>query len=93
VGIKHFFTALLAVALLFATPNPVARLPFKLGIPLLSTAQPSRLMMLIDFSLVVLAAIGLDAFMLSFFTSEEKPKFIEKKRSSTSEVVQRKLFS
>lgn len=55
-----FFLGLLGAALVFALPTPLAKLPFALNLPFIATAQPSRLMLVIDFSLAVLAALGLD---------------------------------
>lgn len=57
---KKFILILLVSALIFALPTPLAKLPFQWQIPFLSTAQPSRLMVVIDFCLAVLAAIGFD---------------------------------
>lgn len=61
--IELFFLISLAIALLFALPTPIAMIPSLLHIPFLSTAQPTRLLFIIDFSLCVLAAFGLSAFM------------------------------
>ncbi|KKS24849.1 MAG: hypothetical protein UU81_C0001G0004 [Microgenomates group bacterium GW2011_GWC1_41_8] len=58
-----FFTILLIISLLFATDNFVARIPYQLQIPLLSTSQPTRLLFLVDFSIAVLAALGFDLFL------------------------------
>jgi Ca2+/Na+ antiporter len=55
-----FFSAAFVCALLFATDTGISRLPFLLHIPLLSTAQPTRLLFLADFSLAVLASFGID---------------------------------
>ncbi|MCH7952005.1 YfhO family protein [Patescibacteria group bacterium] len=72
--LKQFFLVTLLIALVFSTPNPISKLPFQLKIPLLSTAQPSRLMMLVDFSLAVLAAFGVDAFLKSIGKNREKTR-------------------
>jgi hypothetical protein len=58
-----FFAAVVTLALLFALPTFIAKIPFVLDMPFLSTSQPTRLMVLIDFSLCVLAAYGFDAFL------------------------------
>lgn len=58
-----FFIAVVAIAFLFALPTPVGILPFTFHIPFLSTAQPTRLLSLIDFSFAVLAAMGLDSLI------------------------------
>ncbi|OGG06427.1 hypothetical protein A3D05_04580 [Candidatus Gottesmanbacteria bacterium RIFCSPHIGHO2_02_FULL_40_24] len=56
-----FFGSVLIISLLFAFPTPVARLVYIFNIPLISTAQPTRLLFLVDFSLSVLAAYGLNS--------------------------------
>lgn len=58
-----FFTLLLIVAFVFAFPNILSKLPYKLSLPFLSTSQPTRLIFIIDFALSVLAAFGLDLFL------------------------------
>lgn len=58
-----FWGGILIFSLLFALPTPLAKIPFELKIPFLSTAQPSRIIMISDFALAVLAAFGLDYFM------------------------------
>lgn len=58
-----FWLVVLAVSLLFALPNPISQLPFRLGLPFLASAQPTRLLVLVDFSLAVLAALGLDNYL------------------------------
>lgn len=59
-GVTRFFVVAAGVSLLFMLPHPLSRLPFQLHIPLVSILQPTRLMVLVDFSLAVLAAFGLD---------------------------------
>lgn len=58
-----FWGALLILALIMALPTPLSKLPFILHLPFISSAQPSRIIMLVDFSLAVLAALGLDYFL------------------------------
>jgi len=58
------------LALIFALPTPLAKLPYILNLPLISTAQPTRLIFIVDFSLAVLSAFGLDLFL------KEKRKII-----------------
>ncbi len=53
-----FFWIAIAVSFLFALPNPIAQVPFVLNIPFLSTAQPTRLLFVVDLSLAVLSAYG-----------------------------------
>ncbi len=58
-----FFGTVFFVSLFFALPTIFAKIPFKLNIPFISTAQPTRLLFLIDFSLSVLAALGMDYYV------------------------------
>ncbi len=58
--VVYFFLGILLLSLLFATANPIATLPFLFHIPFLSTSQPTRLLSLIDFALIILAAFGVD---------------------------------
>lgn len=57
-----FFGLIFFSSLFFAFPTILAKLPYILQIPFLSTSQPTRLIFLVDFSLSVLAALGLDYF-------------------------------
>lgn len=63
-GVKRkmvwFYGTAVLVGLLFALPTPIGVLPFTLHVPFLSTAQPTRLLAIIDFSLAVLAGFGFD---------------------------------
>lgn len=72
-----FFGGVAAVSLMLALPTPLAKLPYQLTIPFISTSQPTRLMFLIDFSLAVLAALGLDWLMKNFNDSNHLGKFIK----------------
>lgn len=58
-----FFSVAGILSLLFMLPHPLSRLPFILHIPVLSVLQPTRLMVLVDFSLAMLAAYGLDRIL------------------------------
>jgi hypothetical protein len=58
-----FFGSLFFVTLIFALPTIFAKIPFRFEIPFLSTAQPTRLIFLTDFSLSILAALGIDYFI------------------------------
>lgn len=60
---KKFFVILLASSLIFCLPNPIASLPFVLNLPLISTAQPSRLILVVVFALSVLCSFGFDWFL------------------------------
>jgi hypothetical protein len=55
-----FFFGILLLSLIFALPTIFAKLPYKFNLPFISTSQPTRLIFLADFSLSVLAALGLD---------------------------------
>lgn len=65
----YFFLAGVFLSILFATQNPVSEIPFRLSVPFLSTAQPTRLIFIADFSLAILAAFGFEYFI-------KKPKKI-----------------
>ncbi len=67
-----FFGGFIILSLLFALPTPLAKIPYQLQIPLISTSQPTRLIFIIDFSLAILAALGLDQLM----KDEKIKKFI-----------------
>lgn len=58
-----FWAGVLILSLIFVLPTFVGQLPFIYKVPFLSTAQPSRLIAVIDFSLVILAAFGLDYYL------------------------------
>ncbi len=58
------FAVLLFISLLFVLPTPLAKVPFQLQIPFLSSSQPSRLISIVDFSLAALSAFGFDRFFL-----------------------------
>jgi len=55
-----FFGSLVFIGLLLTLPTPIAKLPYLLNIPYLSSSQPTRLIFIIDFALSVLAAFGID---------------------------------
>lgn len=58
--IAVFFLGVVVVGLLLAIDNPIARIPFQLNIPFISSSQPTRLLSIVLFSLVVLASFGLE---------------------------------
>ena len=60
---RYFFLGAIIVSMVFALPNPISEIPFKLGIPLISSSQPTRLIFIASLSLSVLGAIGFDAFL------------------------------
>ena len=53
-----FWVLVSAVCLVFAVDGPIARLPFTLHIPFLSSLQPTRLLGVVDVSFSILAAYG-----------------------------------
>lgn len=55
-----FFTIIAGVCLLLALPTPLNDLMYALHIPVLSTSSASRIIILVSFSLAVLAAYGTD---------------------------------
>ena len=57
------FFILIAVSLLLITKNPFSLAPYTFKLPFFASMQPSRALLLLDFSLVVLAAAGLDQFL------------------------------
>ena len=67
-----FFGFSLVSLLLLVLPTPLAKLPYQLGIPFFSTSQPTRLISLICFCLVVLGALGFDYFLKNYKTQGEK---------------------
>ncbi len=58
-----FFAFLVFLSLLLALPNVIAFIPYQLKLPFISTTAPSRLLFVTDFSLAVLAALGLDSLL------------------------------
>ncbi len=60
---KNFWEWLLLVSFIFILANPISRLIFVFRVPLISALQPTRLMVIIDFSLAVLAAIGFNSLI------------------------------
>ena len=55
-----FLSITLGITLLFLLPTPLAKLPYILKIPVFSSLQPTRLMAIVDFALVMLAAFGFE---------------------------------
>lgn len=55
-----FFLLLFLVSLILATPNPTGTLPYNLSLPVISSLVPSRLLLVTQFSLLVIAAFGLN---------------------------------
>ncbi|MBI2309844.1 hypothetical protein HYU89_03010 [Candidatus Collierbacteria bacterium] len=64
----------IVIALMLATKNPISELIIDLNLPIISDSSPARIMGLINFSLAVLAAFGLDSF--TKLIKEKKTKFL-----------------
>jgi hypothetical protein len=58
-----FYGSLFFFSLVFSLPSFISKMPFILNIPFISTAQPTRLLFLTNFSLAILAGLGLDYFL------------------------------
>ncbi len=55
-----FFGTFLFLSFIFAFPTFFAKIPYILKIPFFETAQPTRLLFIVDFALAVLSALGFD---------------------------------
>lgn len=62
-GLPRFFTIILGIALVMMVSNSVSRIPYIFHMPIVGSLQPTRLMVLVDFSLAVLSAFGFDYFV------------------------------
>lgn len=51
------------ITLIVALPNLISKIPFIFNLPFISTSQPTRILFITDFSLSVLAALGLNYFI------------------------------
>jgi len=58
-----FWAFTIIIALLLALPTGIAKLPYGLHIPVISVLQPTRLIVIIDLCLAVLAALGMNTYM------------------------------
>lgn len=56
----RFFGIVTFFSFLFVLPTPLAKLPYELNIPFLSTSQPTRILSIIVFCLSLLASLGFD---------------------------------
>lgn len=57
----HFWVFMLGLAFLLALPTPISEFPYRLSLPIISSLQPTRFIVIIDMSLSILAAVGFDA--------------------------------
>ncbi len=62
-GLPRFFVAAIGLSLFLMLPHPLSTLPFRLHLPVVSVLQPTRLMVIVDFSLAVLAALSFDRLL------------------------------
>ncbi len=60
-----FWIAALGVTFLFLLPTPIGKLPYQLNVPIFSLLQPTRLTVIVDLILAVLAGYGFDAWQKS----------------------------
>lgn len=58
-----FFTFIFLISLIFSIDNLIARIPYILNIPFISTSQPTRLILIADFALAILSALGFDYWL------------------------------
>jgi hypothetical protein len=58
-----YWHAIFIFSVLLAFPTFLALLPYRLGIPILSSLQPTRLLFLIDFSFMWFTAAGIEALL------------------------------
>ncbi|MDP2649866.1 MAG: YfhO family protein [bacterium] len=58
-----FFGTIFFISIVFSFPTFFAKIPYLLKIPFLSTAQPTRILFIMDFALAVLSALGFDYFL------------------------------
>jgi hypothetical protein len=58
-----FFGIIFLLSIVFSFPTVLAKIPYSLQFPLLSTSQPTRLLFLTDFAISVLAAFGFDVLI------------------------------
>lgn len=57
-----FFATLFFLSLIFSLPTLFAKVVYILNIPFLSSSQPTRLLSIADFSLAILAGLGIDMY-------------------------------
>lgn len=58
-----FFGTIFFLLLMFLLPTPLAKIPYQNNLPFLSSLQPTRLVIVLDFVLVVLSSLGLDLYL------------------------------
>ena len=60
---KTYFTLLILLSLIFGLENPISKIPYVFNLAFFSSLQPSRIIFLFIFSMVVLTSFGLDYFL------------------------------
>lgn len=58
-----FFGTFFFLSLIFSLPTIFAKLPYLFQIPFIDSSQPTRLLLVTDFSLTILGALGFDYFI------------------------------
>lgn len=59
----RFFLILASISVALALANPISKVPFLLKLPYISSMQPSRIIFLFTFSMIVLSSFGLENFL------------------------------
>lgn len=72
-----FFSVIVFLSLLFSLSNPISHLPYTVQIPLLATAQPTRLLSIITFAGSILGALGLDYLLKVQLTKRARKQVIQ----------------
>jgi hypothetical protein len=71
---KKFFGLSFLISIIFAIQNKISEIPYKINIPFFSTSQPTRILSITTFSLVIIFAVCLDFFLKT--VNSNKRKFI-----------------
>lgn len=61
--IRIFYGSVAVAGIILSLPTFLSKLPFSLGLPFVSSAQPTRLLSIVCFALAVLSAYGMDELM------------------------------
>lgn len=67
---KTYFILLILLSLIFGLENPISKIPYTLNLSFFSSLQPSRIIFLFIFSMVVLTSFGLDFFLKEKFNKK-----------------------
>lgn len=68
-----FFLFCIVINGVLITRNPLSELPYRINLPFLGSTQPSRGIVMLDFALAVLAAVGLHYFIQNLNRRITKP--------------------